>query len=48
VVGGVPETLGLTLATLALAAAAPLSLELASLEPPQAARAAVRVRTARP
>ena len=46
---GVPETFGLTPAALALAAAAPpLSLEIASLEPPQGARAAVRVRTAKP
>jgi len=44
----VPETLGPTAAALVPEAAAVLAAELASLEPPQPARAAMMVRTARP
>jgi len=47
-VAGVPDTLGLMAAAPVPEAAAVVSGELASLEPPQPARATVRVRTARP
>jgi len=47
VAAGVPETVGVVAAVPAPDTAAALSVEPASLDPPQPARATVRVRTAR-